>query len=400
MSRPVILYVSYDGMLEPLGQSQVLAYLKELARGHDLHLISYEKATDWADAELVSHILRDTAAAGIAWHPLRYHKRPSAFATAWDILVGIVVGIWLTIRHRVSIVHARSYVAAVVGLVLKKVTGRRFVFDMRGFWADERVDGGLWPADGGMYRIAKWFERQFLRNADHVVSLTHAASREMLAFDYLRNAPPQFTVIPTCADLARFSVPQRFTPASGFVLGYVGSAGTWYLFDEVIACFCKLRELRPNARLRIVNRGEHTYIIERLQHARVPQDAFDLVRARHAEIPALMAGMSAGIFFYKPTFSRAATSPTKLAEFLGCGVPCLSNVGVGDMAELLEAKRVGVALPTFDSAAIEDALRRLILLTEDSETPGRCIDAAREHFSLERGVRLYESVYQRVRSAP
>ena len=28
-----ILYISYDGMLEPLGQSQVLAYLKRLAVG-------------------------------------------------------------------------------------------------------------------------------------------------------------------------------------------------------------------------------------------------------------------------------------------------------------------------------------------------------------------------------
>ena len=77
------------------------------------------------------------------------------------------------LRHHLRIVHARSYVAAVMALALKRLTGAKFVFDMRGFWADERIDGGLWPRDGRMYRVAKWFERRFLLNADHVVSLTH-----------------------------------------------------------------------------------------------------------------------------------------------------------------------------------------------------------------------------------
>ena len=46
-----ILYISYDGMLEPLGQSQVLAYLKRVAHGRRIHLISFEKSEDWARVE-------------------------------------------------------------------------------------------------------------------------------------------------------------------------------------------------------------------------------------------------------------------------------------------------------------------------------------------------------------
>ena len=44
-----VLYISYDGMLEPLGQSQVLAYLKHLVADRPIHLISFEKAGDWAN---------------------------------------------------------------------------------------------------------------------------------------------------------------------------------------------------------------------------------------------------------------------------------------------------------------------------------------------------------------
>ena len=41
-------------------------------------------------------------------------------------------------------------------------------------------------------------------HADHVVSLTHAAVAEVRKFDYLDGRMPPISVIPTCADLARF----------------------------------------------------------------------------------------------------------------------------------------------------------------------------------------------------
>jgi len=226
-----VLYISYDGMLEPLGQSQVLAYLKVLATDRPIHLISFEKGSDWANVTERKRLAHLIAASGIVWHPLRYHKKPSAIATAWDIALGTALGCHLIARHHLKIVHARSYVPSVMALIIKRLTGARFVFDMRGFWADERVDGGLWPRSGRMYRIAKWFERQFLLGADHVVSLTYAAVQIIKGFDYLQGRMPPFTVIPTCADLGRFKPADTPLREDPFVLGYVGTVGTWYLFD-------------------------------------------------------------------------------------------------------------------------------------------------------------------------
>ena len=87
-----LLYISYDGMLEPLGQSQVLAYLKQLANGRSIHLISFEKVNDWVIVAERERLARDIAASGIVWHPLRYHKKPTALATAWDIACGTGLG--------------------------------------------------------------------------------------------------------------------------------------------------------------------------------------------------------------------------------------------------------------------------------------------------------------------
>ena len=391
-----VLYISYDGMLEPLGQSQVLNYLRSLAGERRIHLISFEKDCDWSNDEERERIAKEIYTSGIGWHPLRYHKRPSLIATTWDILLGTILGLWLVLRYRLKIVHARSYVPSVMALLLKRFSNLKYVFDMRGFWVDERVDGGIWPRDGGMYQIAKNFERRFLLAADHIVSLTEGAVIEMQRFEYLKGQLLPVTVIPTCADLARFVPISLKRSDDCFVLGYVGTAGTWYLFDETVKCFVRLLELQPKARFLIVNRGEHAFILERLALAGVQESAVELVMATHQEVPQLMARMDAGVFFIKPVFSKKACAPTKLAEFLGCGVPCLSNTGVGDVSKILEGERVGVSLTSFDDVVMTEALQILMQLAKDPATITRCVAAAQRHFSLSEGVARYRSIYEQL----
>jgi glycosyltransferase involved in cell wall biosynthesis len=389
-----VLYISYDGMLEPLGQSQVLAYLTGLAKDQPIHLISFEKADDWAKVTERERLAHYIAATGVVWHPLRYHKRPSALATAWDIVSGILLGLWLLSRHRLCIVHARSYVPSVMALALKHIVGVKYLFDMRGFWADEKLDGG-WPSDGAMYRLAKFFERRFLLSADHVVSLTHAAVTEMQRFPYLQGYMPPVTVIPTCADLTRFKPMSQRREGTGLVIGYVGSVGR-YMFDEVAVCFAVLLRMRPDTLFLIVNRGEHAYIRGRLAVAGVSDEAVELISATPDEMPHQIVRMDASIYFTKPVFSKQAMAPTKLAELLGCGVPCLGNAGFGDMAEVLEGEGVGVALKTFDQDSMVAGLERLLALTADPFTAERCVAAAKKHFSLDEGVKRYQSIYERI----
>src|SRR2546421_429444 len=114
-----VLFVSYDGVLEPLGQSQVLGYVERLARAHDFTLISYEKAADLQDVARVSMLRRRLESNGIKWICLRYHKSPPVLSTMFDILRGI----WRArsaVAQDSAIVHARGYVPAVIALVLSR----------------------------------------------------------------------------------------------------------------------------------------------------------------------------------------------------------------------------------------------------------------------------------------
>ncbi|MFV0281818.1 MAG: glycosyltransferase [Rhodoblastus sp.] len=392
--KPATVYLSYDGMTEPLGQSQVIAYLEGLSRDYRIHLVSFEKERERNDPAKMAYVRDRLAKAGIAWTPLAYHKAPSAPATAYDITVGALVALWIAARSGAKIVHARSYPPALMALPAKYLTGARFLFDMRGLWADERVDGGIWPAGGALYRVTKSLERAFLRAADHVVTLTSASEREIAGFDYLQPNPPPIAVIPTCADLQLFSPRPR--PGGPFTFGYLGSFGTWYLLDETMAFVRVLLTQQPDARMLVVNRNEHDAIRAAAARAGVPDDRIEIVAAEHRDVPALVARMDAAAALIKPVYSKIASAPTKLAEYLGCGVPCLGNAGVGDMEEILEGRQVGVILRDFAPQSLSAAAARLLELAKSPETRPRCVEAANAIFSLDEGARAYADIYRRL----
>src|SRR5215218_2844578 len=87
-----VLFISYNGMLDPLGQTQVIPYLRELAkRGVSYTLLSFErdKAFEPEGVRNCEELRQDLSACGIEWHWLRYHQRPSVPATIYDVLAGV-----------------------------------------------------------------------------------------------------------------------------------------------------------------------------------------------------------------------------------------------------------------------------------------------------------------------
>lgn len=406
MTNPKVLYISYDGALEPVGESQVLPYLRGLAeRGSSITLISFEKPEDWRSDRFLSR-QSELAAQGIKWVPLKYHKRPTVLATSFDIAVCFIRGLWLIRRDRVEFVHARSYVAALVAWLLKKVARARFLFDMRGFWADERVEGGLWPAGGFLYRLTKRLERRFLRDADEIVSLTE---RGREAIGEMISSPQPVTVIPTCVDLTRFTGPatqDRRAPLDGApdrdgspVFVYTGSLGTWYPLTELLHFVEEASALHPGARLLLVSRSIDK-ARKALSASSLPAGTVELATAAHADVPDFLARATVGVAFYKPGFGRRGTSPIKIAEYLAMGLPVVVNDEVGDSPAILRGHRVGVVISQFSRDAYRQALQELECLRRDPTLPSRCRQVAETVFSLETGTARYWAIYRRLSEKP
>ena len=80
-----IIYASYDGLTDPLGQSQILPYLfrLNLNKSYYITIISFEKPQNYLlNNKLIS---KQLATNKINWIPLKYTKRPPIISTIWDI---------------------------------------------------------------------------------------------------------------------------------------------------------------------------------------------------------------------------------------------------------------------------------------------------------------------------
>jgi len=397
------LFLSYDSLLSPLGQSQMLPYLRGLrGKGHRISILSFEHGAGSADAQ--AQLRRELTSEQIEWRALRYHKSPAVPATAFDIANGIRTARAMIARGDIQILHARSYMPMLIALLA--AGPRKIIFDMRGFWADERIDGNLWrmsrPDHRLLYRLAKRLERTGLRRADHVVVLTDAARRMLgeLAGIVAAELPP-VSVIPTCVDLARFQ-PAADKAASRRELGlpaapilvYQGQVRTWYMLAEMVALVCHAKRRWSDLMFLILAPAEHGFIRETCAAAGLVEGAdFRLEALPHSEVPRWLAAADAALCFIRRPSSKRASCPTKIAECLACGIPMVVNEGVGDAAAALTENRVGPMLPAFTDAGYDHALNELQTLWRDPDLARRCRDVAESRFALSDAIDKYDEIY-------
>jgi len=378
--KPRVVYISYDGMSEPLGRSQVLAYLTRLTDNYDITLISFEKPG--ADLAVLH---RELLAHGIRWLPQHYHRRPPVLSTLLDVAAGVRALLGDAVRHgRAEIVHVRSDVPALIACLVRRWTGGKLLFDIRGFWADERVEGGIWPK-GSLYRLAKSCERWFYRSADAVVTLTEASVPQIER--WVGDRPTPIAVIPTCADVTAFADTQP--RADGPHTVWCGSIGTWYRFDLAVAVAAEL--------------GLPFEVITR-QPALAARalDAVPGLEAHVRELPptavpaALHAG-DIGICLCTDASSKIASAPTRFAEHLAAGMPVIVSASTGDLAAIVGRYGVGVTLRGEDAGALRAAAEAALSLTAEAGIARRCRLAACELFDVDAGARSYHRLYEQLR---
>ena len=399
-----MLYITYDGLTDPLGRSQVLPYLTGLAgRGHRITVLSCEKKARFANgADAVRSLC---AEAGIEWQAIPYLNRPPVVAHGYTVARLIRTATGLHRRRRFDIAHCRSYVAAMAGLHLKRRFGVRLLFDMRGFWPEEKVEGGSWPQSNavyrGVYRYLKRVEAKLLRGADHIVSLTEEGKRVMSAWRAVERAEERITVIPCCVDFDHFPLPAPDSRAEARrllgidpearVLGYLGSLGAWYMRDEMLDFFRVYGQRHPGAVFLFVTPDSEASLKAAATARGVPAAAIIAREATREEVPKLMAAPDLGLFFIRPVSSKAASSPTKMGEMLALGLPTVANSGVGDVAALLEATGAGVAVSEFDDCAYARAIDAVEAIDLPREEIRR---RALPWFNVDLGIDRYDGIYR------
>ena len=393
------LYVCYFGLREPLVQTQVLSYLREIKKGGtEVSILTFEPnpQENWTPDEIAAEKAK-LAAEGIEWDFLTYHKRPSAPATLFDVVCGAFY-VWRKVRRdRIDVIHARVHTPAMMGALAKKfILGKKpkLLFDIRGFFPEEYTDAGVWKENGWLYKTVKRIEKWLLRESDGFVVLTERARRIL----FPESAATGFDAANA---EARRAFRRKLNIDDRFAVVYVGSFGGWYMAEETADFYGELKRRRPDSFALILTQSKPE-MIEPLLRARGYADGeFFIQKVQPSEIPLYLSAADAALSFIKPCYSKQASSPTKNAEYLACGLPLVVNGGIGDTTELTTEDETGVVIENFSPEDYNMALDRLDALLENrAALAEKCRRSARERFDLfgvggERYRRLYRRLLTR-----
>ena len=382
------LYICYFGLREPLVQTQVLPYLRELHRGGvATSLLTFEPErfdeSDWR-----SRLRAD----GIEWHTLPYHRWPRLPATLYDIVRGAFCAAAIARREQIRIFHGRSHVGTAIGALARRMAGGRLIFDFRGFLAEESVSRGNWRAGGLTFRLTKAAERRLLDDADGVVFLTERARVRL-------DVPVE--VIPCCVDTTRFAAADRANLdwTGRIVYVHAGALGGFYLIEETAQLLAAARAADPRTFALVLTQSAPRPMIDALERAGFTPDDYRVLTVAPEDVPRYLHASDIGVSVIRTSYAQRASSPTKFAEYLAAGLPVIFTADIGDLDVQIEKRRVGVLLRGFDRAAYAEAIRAMEELRRDPNVGERCRALAREQYDLgavggARYRRLYEAVVQ------
>ncbi|MFA7448720.1 MAG: hypothetical protein WCY77_09810 [Weeksellaceae bacterium] len=383
-----ILYLSYNGMNEALGASQVLSYLYQLSDEYEYHLVSLEKPKDFRDPHKMEALHQSLQDKNIFWYPMEY--KTDKFGKMFNFFRLLWASKKIVRQQQIKFAHARSYFPALVANLL----GLTYLFDTRGFAFDERADVGSVSRKSVVFSALKKIEKKLYRDAAGVNKLSYEGKRTIESNELFQGGEDikPITVIPTCTDTERFMFHER-TYDGPVKIGYVGTATGWYDFNKTLATLAAIGQ-HVDYRFIVFNGGQHDFIKEKLKEFNIPMQKVSIESVSFRDMPQRLKEMEVALFYIHPYFSKRASAATKLGEFFASGIPVLTNAGVGDHEKLINEYATGKILDfeqlsSYDFKEIINSLRTI-------NTSKKCRKLAESFFSLEKGVEGYKEMYRKI----
>lgn len=389
---PQVLYISLDGIMEPLGQSQVLKYLEKLSENYEISLISFEKLNDLENTKLLNETIKKCSDKSIKWYRLNYRNGYFGLGQIINIFSLFFIPFYILIKKNIAIMHIRSYMPGIFLPILSLVFKYKLIFDIRGFWADEKHDRHNWKKQSFKYKFFKKLEKYLIDKASYIVTLTES-SKKIIAQNF--NKPKSsIRVIPTCVDLSEFKRLMTIKDSRSLTIGYLGSVDTAYDFKKFCFFVSQINDnFKAQINLKILTKQSHNEVMKLIDLKSLEGVNFDIKFVERQHLSKELSSFDILGFYLKENFSISASMPTKIAESLSCGIPIVCNSFNTDIKQLIESNRIGLTY-NFDDEFSESNLKKLLSLINDPQTPERCSNVAKEYFSIDIGVRNYASLYK------
>ena len=384
------LYITYDGLLDPLGQSQVLPYIKKLSnRGHQFTILSFEKF-DRSEDSIIA-LEKSLLQKGIHWERITFK---SGKIQLFNRVIRGVIKIWKnTLLLKYDVVHLRGFMAAAIFRI--SFSRIPFIYDIRAFigeWVDiGRIKDGTW-----LGRILINIDRSLVNNASGLVILDKSGKLLIQEIYNRHNVP--LKVIRTCTDTLLYSDANNKTSSTSqtnlkFV--FLGGAITPYRPDLALRFVLELINNDLNAQIDFINERDHEAIHKAIEETNFPKDNVSVYSLENRLIPKALQKFDCGLIFNNTSKWRRVSSPTKFGEYLAAGIHTVALEGISVLEEFSKTTEcVDIISPKdIASGLSKDKIESIIKHINSPNRKTVCQELAKKEFSLEIAEKLYSELY-------
>jgi glycosyltransferase involved in cell wall biosynthesis len=232
-------------------------------------------------------------------------------------------------------------------------------------------------------------DQEAARRADAVLAVTEALAKKLTV---RAEADKPVGVVPCCVERPLFSAAARqayrarlgLSPEE-ILLVHTSTEARWEAFDQVIALFRAVQDRRP-ARLLFLTTLPPAVVTASLPADDALRRRILVTRARPDEMAGYLAAADVGLLLRRPHETHRFASPIKFAEYLGAGLVPVVSEGIGNTADVIRGRRVGVVLPAdADADVFPRAAEQLLAQSDSPETSrDRAAQACRDLFCWDR----------------
>ena len=144
---------------------------------------------------------------GIKWIKHKYHHKPQVPSTIYDLIVLTKTMLIQRLFYGANIIHLRGYPLGIPLVFLNWLFNYKVIFDIRGFWVDEKVDRDGWSKSSIKYKFLKFIEKRLFKMSDRIVTLTEMSKKIIQNVHDVDDK--KISVIRTCADKIKPSKTKR-----------------------------------------------------------------------------------------------------------------------------------------------------------------------------------------------
>jgi glycosyltransferase involved in cell wall biosynthesis len=343
LKKKIRIYLTFDGLSDQLGKSQIAPYLESFLNDDiDFYIFSLEKKENLVNFNEPNFLKKKN----IFWKKNIFSKSKNKIFKFLECINFFIMCMSICRKKNVQIIHCRGLQPGMIGFLLKFIFKAKIIFDMRGFWVDEKLDMGTLNKkkilDQFIYKLLKKFEGIMLKNSEHLVVLTNSAKEYVVKNNLAKH--DNITVIPCSVDYEMFKIKSKLNNKKTFfsehlisqdsiVMTYCGSLSGYYMIDEMLKFYEALSRIKKNVFFLLITK-DRNIILDKIESKNYKSKII-CVEAEWQNVPFLLSMSSFMVSFIKPTFAKIASSPTKVAEAFALGIPVISNSGIGDLDELI-----------------------------------------------------------------